>query len=352
MPALPPYAREVCEMTVTAARVMQVARATRPDIIHAHSPALNALPAVWTARRLGIPVVYELRALWEEAANEFRNSTRGRLRYHAIRALESISMKSVDGVVTLCQRMRDEIISRGIHPEKIVVVPNAVDADRFRPNIPYDAALAAELGLEGDCVVGYIGAFYHYEGLDLLIDALPTVIAMVPNIKVLLVGTGPQESRLRKLVADRGLRDRVAFAGSVKNDVVPRYYSLLDMVVCPRRRCRLTDLVTPLKPLEAMAAGKPVLASDVGGHEELVRHGQTGVLFPAGDIEALATQIGRLANQPEYRALLAAGGRRYVEQERRWADSVANYASLYDRLMASRITSTARSRRAFPDISS
>jgi glycogen synthase len=279
-------------------------------------------------------VVYELRALWEDAAADLGTSAPGGLRYSATRWLETFVMRRVDAVATLCQGMRDEIVDRGIAAEKVTVIPNAVDADRFRFGDPPDRALGQELGIDGAVVMGFIGSFYAYEGLDLLLQALPELLRRRPALRVLLVGGGPQEARLKQMTAERGLGARVLFAGRVKNDQVRRYYSLLDMFVCPRRSMRLTELVTPLKPLEAMALGKVVVASDVGGHRELIRDGDTGFLFRADDRDALVARIVELATAPQLRERVALSGRRFVEQERRWSHSAANYLPVYERLRA------------------
>jgi glycogen synthase len=328
-----PILRELAEMWATAQRLTAVARETQPDILHAHSPVLNAVPALIAGRRLGIPVVYELRALWEDAATDLGTSAPGGLRYSATRWLETFVMRRVDAVATLCQGMRGEIVYRGIAGDKVTVIPNAVDADRFTFGEPPDRALGRELGIDRAVVVGFIGSFYNYEGLDLLIEALPAAVERVPNLRVLLVGGGPQEDRLRQMAAERNLGDRVLFTGRVKNDQVGRYYSLLDIFVCPRHSMRLTELVTPLKPLEAMALGKVVLASDVGGHKELIRDGDTGFLFRAGDRDALVARIVELAGAPQLRQRAALAGRRFVEQERRWSLSAAKYLPVYDRLL-------------------
>lgn len=328
-----PIINELAEIYRTSVRLMQLARETKPDIIHAHSPVLNALPAIAVGKRFNIPVVYELRALWEDAAANLGTSAPGGLRYRISKMLETFAIRNVDAVVTLCAGMEAEIVSRGISANKITVVPNAVDTARFNFNILPAEDIRAKFSLHGKMVVGFIGSFYHYEGLDFLLSALPRVLPSVPNLKVLLVGGGPQEERLKSIASERGLGDTVIFAGRVKNAEVERYYSVLDIFVCPRHSMRLTELVTPLKPLEAMALGKVVLASDVGGHKELIRSGDTGVLFRAGDEQALADAIADLAVKPEFRKALSARGRSFVEQERSWERSVSNYRPVYERLI-------------------
>lgn len=324
-----PVGREIALMQRLAERLAQVARRVRPDIIHAHSPLLNAFPAIRVARSLGIPVVYEIRAFWEDAAVDHGTTNEGSLRYRATRALETRAIRQADHVFTICEGLRSDIAARGVVPDKITVIPNAVDVESFQCGGVADPALKARLGLADGAVVGFIGSFYAYEGLDLLLDALPRMLAARPEARLLLVGGGPQEDALKAQAQRLGVADQVVFAGRVAHQEVARYYDLIDVLAYPRHSMRLTELVTPLKPLEAMAQGRVFVASDVGGHQELIRDGETGTLFRAGDADALArTVIDLLARRAVWPELRAAG-RRYVESERTWAASVGRYADVY-----------------------
>jgi glycosyltransferase involved in cell wall biosynthesis len=204
----------------------------------------------------------------------------------------------------------------------------------FRFGVQPDAALKGRLGLSDATIVGFVGSFYAYEGLDLLLEAVPPMLAAEPSLHVLLVGGGPQEGALKAQARRLGIAERVVFTGRVPHGEVQRYYELIDLLAYPRHAMRLTDLVTPLKPLEAMAQGRVLVASDVGGHRELVRHGDTGYLFHAGSrdalVDALKAALGQRERWPEVRA----AGRRFVETERTWAASVARYASVYARVLS------------------
>jgi len=325
------------EMIATNKRIDELAASFRPDVIHAHSPVLNALPALWIGRKRGIPVVYELRALWEDAAVDHGVTKEGSLRYRLSRALETFALRRADHVTTICEGLRAEIAARGVAAQHITVIPNAVDVSAFHFGAEPDQALRARLGLEGRAVIGFAGSFYGYEGLDLLIDAAAILVPRQPSLRVLLVGGGPQEGALSVLAAQRGIADRVIFAGRVPHDEVQAYYDLIDVLAYPRHRTRLTETVTPLKPLEAMAGGRLFVASDVGGHRELVRDSQTGFLFPAGDAAALARTIETLLTRPQDCVDVRERARRFVESERTWARSVARYADVYDRLREARV---------------
>ena len=173
-----------------------------------------------------------------------------------------------------------EIVARGIPDHKVTVIANAVDRNAFRGAGAPDPALAARLGLGGKRVLGFFGSFYSYEGLHLLLRAVPLMQRRRSDIAVLLVGGGPEEDGLRALASELGLGCSAVFTGRVPHDEIGRYYDLADMLVFPRLSLRLTELVTPLKPLEAMAQERIVVASNVGGHRELIRDRETGYLFP------------------------------------------------------------------------
>ncbi len=320
---------ELALMRQLERRLQQVAERLKPNIIHAHSPVLNALPALRVGKRLGIPVVYEVRAFWEDAAVDHGSTTEGSLRYRTTRWLETRALRQAQHVFTICEGLRGDIVGRGIPANKVTVIPNAVDIESFEPGGAPDTALKSKLGLDGCSVVGFIGSFYAYEGLDLLLDALPGILGQQPNVRLLLVGGGPQDAALRAQAQRLGVADKVVFTGRVPHDQVQRYYDLIDVLAYPRHSMRLTELVTPLKPLEAMAQGRVLVASNVGGHKELIRHGETGMLFQAGSAEALGQSVlGLLVARDQWPGMRAAG-RRFVEAERNWRTSVANYQGAY-----------------------
>ena len=325
---------EVALMRQLERRLLEVAEVVRPQIIHVHSPVLNAIPALRVGRRLGIPVVYEVRAFWEDAAVDHGTTAEGSMRYRLTRRLETRALKQARHVFTICEGLRADIAARGIDASKITVIPNAVDIDAFDAGGTPEAELETRLGLSGCQVIGFIGSFYAYEGLDLLLHALPAILAKRPDTRALLVGGGFQEAALKVQAERLGLADKVIFTGRVPHSEVQRYYDLIDVLAYPRHSMRLTELVTPLKPLEAMAQGRLVVASDVGGHRELIRDGETGVLFRAGDAGSLADALLGLLAAPERWPALQRAGRRFVEAERNWRSSVARYRPVFDSLAA------------------
>jgi len=319
---------------VLTERLIEVARAVRPDVIHAHSPALNGVAAIRAGRVLGLPVVYEVRGFWEDAAVSHGTSSEGGLRYRLTRAMETWVLRRADEVTCICEGIRNDLILRGIDPGKITIVPNAVDASRFQPVGVRDSTIERDLNLAGKKVIAFIGSFYAYEGLDLLVAAMPKLLSVRPDIRLLLVGGGQVTEAIKQQIVLLGLQDQVILTGRVPNEDVEAYYSVTDVLVYPRKSMRLTELVTPLKPLEAMAQKSMFLASDVGGHRELIRDGITGTLFKADDMDDLVRSLLALLDQEEKWPAIRDAGRHFVENERNWINSVANLKPVYQRLVA------------------
>ena len=275
----PPGIREWRAIATLRQGVERVIADWQPDILHAHSPALCGMAGLRAARAAGLPFVYEIRAFWEDAAVGNLTGREGSVKYRLTRAIENRVVAGADAVFTICEGLRRDLVSRGHDAGKIALSPNGVDLTLFGEPPPRDESLARELDLGEAPVIGFIGSFYDYEGLDVLIAAMPILRERHPGARLLLVGGGPMEDRLRAQAATSPAHEAILFAGRVPHSEVERYYSLVDVLAYPRKKSRLTDLVTPLKPLEAMAQRRIVAASDVGGHRELIADGRTGVLF-------------------------------------------------------------------------
>jgi len=335
IPNWPSPIREWREIAALASRIDELCAIERPDVLHAHSPVLDALAAARVARKRGLPLVYEIRAFWEDAAVGNGTGREGSIKYRLIRALERRAVDRADAVVVICEGLRDDLIARGVAADKITVSPNGVDLALFGTPPEPDAALRSALGLDGAEVIGFIGSFYDYEGIDDLIAAMPALVAARPKAKLLLVGGGPCEQALRAQAA-LPVRDHIVFAGRVPHDSVERYYALIDVLAYPRKKMRLTELVTPLKPLEAMAQRRIVAASDIGGHRELIEDGVTGTLFrPSDPADIAATLADLLARRGDWEAMRAAG-RAFVERERDWSANVLRYEPVYQKLIDDR----------------
>ena len=324
----------ITEMFSTAARLAEVIKIEKPDILHAHSPSLNAFPALNAAKKFNLPSVYEIRAFWEDAAVDLGTTSEGSMRYRVTRSMETQVCRRVSHVFTICEGLRQDLLKRGTPSTKLSLAPNAIEPERFSPVAEPDAKLRAEIGLSDGPVIGFVGSFYHYEGLHSLIEAFPTIRETIPGAQLLFVGGGMEDESLRTAAAPFG--DAIKFTGRVPPEKVPSHYSVIDVLVYPRLKMRLTDLVTPLKPLEAMAMKQRFVASDVGGHKELVKHGETGRLFTAGDIGALSSTVIEAlqkANTPEDQGILERG-LAFVKEERSWSAVAQRYAPVYERLLS------------------
>lgn len=325
--------REWRDIAALARATEATAALWKPDILHAHSPALNGLAAIRAGRRLGLPVLYEIRAFWEDAAVGNGTGSEHSAKYWLTRQMENRVVAQADAVAVICEGLRDDLIARGFPAGKIMVSPNGVDMELFGTPVPADPERAEVLGLTGKTVLGFIGSFYPYEGLDDLIAAMPLLVARAPSIRLLLVGGGPAEAALRAQAAGSPAAHAIHFVGRVPHSEVEHYYSLTDILVYPRKAMRLTETVTPLKPLEAMAQGRLVAASDVGGHRELIRDGVTGTLFapddPAGMAEALADLVAARDAWDERRTT----ARDFVAKERNWSRNVERYQPVYQHML-------------------
>jgi glycogen(starch) synthase len=325
--------REWREVGALARAIEKLAQEWRPDVLHAHSPALCGLAARRASHTLGIPFVYEIRAFWEDAAVGNGSTRAGSLKYRLTRALENRVVSSADAVVTICEGLKADLVSRGYAANKITISPNGVDLALFGKPPPRDDALAAELGIGAGPVIGFIGSFYDYEGLDVLIAAMPALLERVPQARLLLVGGGPMEPQLKAQAEASPAASAIRFVGRVPHAEVERYYALADVLAYPRKASRLTDLVTPLKPLEAMAQGKLVAASSVGGHRELMTDGVTGTLFAPDDPADCARVLAALlADRARWPALREAA-RAHVAASHDWARNVLRYQPVYHSLV-------------------
>ena len=304
----------------------------KPDLVHAHSPCLNGLAALGH----GVPLIYEMRSSWEDAAVSEGATREGSLRYRVSKQLETFVARKATAITVICDGLRRELENRGIQGDKITVVPNALPARIFElPSDEEVTALRGKLRLIDSKVIGFFGSFFQWEGVDDLVRVLPKVVNAVPNVRLLLAGGGRQERFLRNLVSELGVERYVLFAGRVPAAAMPTYYGLADVMVYPRLSNRLTEMVTPLKPLEAMAQNTPVLASDIGGHRELIDDGRTGFLFAPGDEEALASEIINVLQQQSGVDAIVRVARQEVMQDRRWESVARRYVDLYDRLARS-----------------
>lgn len=317
----------------TAAATLGAALAERrPSVVHAASNYVNALPALIAARRAGVPFLYEVRGLWEFTSAQRSAMGESGERFELMRDLEIRVAQEADMVLAINEGLKRELVARGVDESRIRLAPNSVDPDQFQP-VPRDEELQAMLGLRDRYVLGFIGSIVDYEGLDDALEALSLLNRGGLNVSMLLVGGGRHERVVRDKAEAMGLTRQVVFAGRVAPHVVPKYYSLIDLAIFPRKPVALTEIVSPLKPLEAMAMERPVLASNVAALAEMVRDGETGVLYAKGDMSDMATAVSRLMHDPGLAERLGKAGRRFVETERTWGATATEVIRAYDALL-------------------
>jgi PEP-CTERM/exosortase A-associated glycosyltransferase len=328
-----PLARQYDVIKQLKPRIIEVAKEKKVDIIHAHSPCLIGLAGLSASKELGIPFAYECRAFWEDASVDTGKISENGLQYRAIRRLESKVFNEADAVFCISKGLYDDILGRGIPAEKVTMIPNAANIDRFQVLLSKDESLNKELKLEGKFVLGFFGSFYAYEGIDQIIAALPSILAFNSKVHLLLLGGGNEEAKLKAQAHALGLKHCVSFIGRVPHSDIPRYSSIVDAFIFPRRSIRLTNTVTPLKPLEAMAQGRLVIASDVGGHEELIVNGETGFLFKADDAHSLVNAVKDAMVEGERAQLIRDKALEFVTSDRNWKAIASRYRGVYQRLI-------------------
>jgi PEP-CTERM/exosortase A-associated glycosyltransferase len=323
-----PILREMNVVRLLRRRIQMLLDTESFDIVHAHSPALCGLAAQQAAHSRKVPFVYELRSFWEDATVDQQRKRRITLRYLLARQLETFVVRRADAVVGISRSILLDLEARGIAPDKFFYVSNGVDTSRFVPR-PKDMSLAEKLGLDGVPTLGFIGTLFPWEGIAWLVRAAVSLRAKGFIFKMLLVGDGNDAGEVRKAIQENDAESYILFVGRVPHDQIEQYYSVIDVLVYPRHSMRLTELVTPLKPLEAMALGKAVLGSDVGGIRELIDPEVTGVLFKAGDINDFEKQAIRLLGDAKFRSLLGASARQKIATEKDWKTLAHTYESVY-----------------------
>ena len=301
---------------------------SRPEWVVAASDYMTALPALIAARRLGLPFLYEVRGFWEVTRQSREPGFERSEDFRIQGLLDAEVARRADHVFTLTGPMRDELVRRGVNPATITLLPNSCDPERFAPRAR-DAALAARLGIPASVpVIGYIGAFVQYEGLEDLVAAGALLRGRGRDFRLLLIGgettsgaeKGPVTAEIERIAAETGLGDRLIMPGRVPHEEVAVYYSLIDIAPFPRKPQPVTEMVSPMKPLEALAMEKAVVVSSVAALTEMIADGETGLVFAKGDVASLAEVLDRLIGDRGLRARLGRNGRDWVVRQRTWAE--------------------------------
>lgn len=297
--------------------LLPVARTERPAVVHGASNHWNGLTAVKAANLLGIPSVYEVRGLWEITRGSRDPAWMASDQYRYIARMETDAARGATRVFAITEALKAELVERGVDESKIKVVPNGVDTERFTP-LPRNEALAEQLRISGRTVIGYVGTVVDYEGLDLLLEAARILKRTREDFHVLIIGDGAALEGLEKFTVAEGLSDVVTFTGRVPHEDVERYYSIIDIAPFPRLPLPVCEMVSPLKPFEAMAMGKAVVASDVAALSEIVTSGTNGLLHAKGSADSLTEQLEALLDSPDLVRSLGEQSRAWVVEKRDW----------------------------------
>ncbi len=313
-------------------RIIEVAKAEDAEIIHAHVPYRVGIPAMTAARKIGLPFVYEMRGMWEESAVASGRWRAGGLAHRRFRRMETKVLRNADAVICISETLRSEAISRGVRSERITIIPNAV-------NLNESASGSSELFSEvktklgENPVVGYIGSLRELEGVDLTADAVALLREQGIDAKLFVLSSEAGQSELLAHCGRLGIREHVHIEGPVPHEQVAPFYELIDVFVVSRPDARVTRLVTPLKPFEAMRSGRALVMSDLPALAEIVEDGKTGRLYPAGDAKSLADRIRELLEDESQRSAMGAAAAEWVASERTWPKVIEGTTEVYQRLL-------------------
>lgn len=310
--------------------VLRLALELRPAVLHTTTDFLNGLITREVALALGLPWVYEVRGQLADSWASVRGpAAQASEKYRLFQAREAEVMTDAGLIVTLGQAMKDNLEAVGVRTEKILLLPNAVGGDFLaEPLSQTEARHAVGLNICGQ-YIGTVSSLVPYEGLRHLIEAFVLLAADNPELRLLIVGDGVAGPSLREQAQRSGYAERIIFTGRVPRELAVSYHQALDVFVVPREDLEVTRSVTPLKPVEALACARPVVASDLTAIREIVEDGVTGILTKAGNAAALADALATLLADPERAADMGRTGRARMLRERTWA---VNAAGLDDEL--------------------
>lgn len=307
------------------------------DLIHVHWSAGIGRAAANVARKLGLPLVAEVRF---DLAGAMMSETIGFPCHPLERILRSLfdgHLRQADAVVaagdSLAAYLKQE---RPDLANRLYSVSNGVNLQRFQPGPP-DPDLCAQLGLAGKIVIGTTSNMLHYEGLDLFLHAMAELRQQEPAVHALFVGGGTQAEHLSKLADQLGVP--ATFTGLVPAAMVPSYLRLIDLYVIPRRDVTITRHAGPIKLVEAMACGRPVVGSAVGDIQYLLADGR-GQLVEPGSVNSLAGSLLELVRDPAKRAEIGRQARQYAEANLTWDKAAVRHRSIYNSILGGSLHKT------------
>jgi glycosyltransferase involved in cell wall biosynthesis len=314
----------------------RICKEEKPDVIHAITSYLNGNAACKVGQKLGIPVVYEIRSIAGSTAAVVDRKSHESFKYQTVWKLDKKAMLTADRVAPLSNVLKNELIRRGIPSDKMDVVHNVVDTEMFVPQAS-SSEIVKKYNLQNKLVIGFIGSLRNIEGLEILVRAAPKITNKYPYVSFMIVGEGAELENLKVLARKEKVIEHFVFTGLVPHSQVVNYYSVIDIFALPRVNALVNNTVSPLKPLEIMAMGKVVVASDVGGLAEPIQEGKTGILFKAQDVSDLADKIIQLIGDEGKRDEIGKEARNWVIQNRNVDMLTEQYIPIYEKLLQKKL---------------
>jgi len=313
-------------------RIIEVAKEEGVDVIHAHVPYRVGIPAMRAARKLNLPFVYEMRGMWEESAVASGRWKAGGLAHRRFRRMETKVLREADSVICISETLREEAMSRGISKDKIIIVPNAVSINDNEIELP-ELFIEMKEKLQNFPVVGYIGSLRELEGVDLTAKAVSILKEQGVDINFFVLSSETGQDELRDYCKSLGIAKQSYIEGPVPHEQVAPFYDLIDVFVVSRPDTKVTRLVTPLKPFEAMLSGRAVVMSNLPALAEIIEDGETGRLYPAGDAQALSETINELLHNETKRLKLGDNAKSWVTENRTWDSVTEKMSFIYEGLL-------------------
>ncbi len=311
-----------------AAQVAELVRRLDINVIHGHSNYLNGLAATQAAKILGVKSVYEARGLWHYTRLSKEPGYQHTDMFKYDDTMERMAMHQADAVVTLSSAMKSLIVSWGIPDSKVWIIPNAVDTESFHP-LPREYSRRRKFVSDKTFLIGFIGSITVYEGLEDLIHACVQLNENGLDIHLVIIGSGPYEHEIRTLAAQHSC---ISYHDRVPHSEVKDWYSTFDMCAYPRKSDIVCQYVPPMKVLEAMAMGIPVLVSSLEPLIELVDNGKIGTICKASDLSSLTEKIEYMYYNQDNIQMLAKKGIDWIKENRTWHRNADLYKKMYQSL--------------------